>query len=247
MNNYIIILLISCLSLCGCNQTLQKLKNIGKPPQFNKMSVPNLEEYNSDATHMTKATMDQIQSTNSLWQDGSIQFFRDNRAWRVGDILKIIVEINDRARVNSTTKQKRNSKDGFGMPKFFGKAEKIAHALSKDADPANLLDVSGKGDHLGQGSIIRDENVKIELAAMVTRVLPNGNLIVSAEQEIRINNELRRIELVGIVRPKDITAQNSINFSQVANGKMSYGGSGVVSNTQEPRVGYQVLDIISPF
>lgn len=245
----IIWLLISVGLISGCSETLQRIKRIGHAPEFSTVKLPSNEEDPEDYVnqHMIEQHKKHIRETNSLWQPGSTTFFRDSRAWRVGDILTVVVEIKDSATLDNTTKQKRGSSDSLGVPKLFGKENDIAHTFSKTGDPTSLIKANSKQDHAGEGSVSRKENVKIEIAALVTRVLSNGNLMIRGQQEIRINHELREVKVFGIIRPKDITSNNSINSNQIAEARVSYGGKGGISDMQQPRVGYQVIDAISPF
>lgn len=244
MNKSIWITLCFTLLLAGCSGTVEKLRRVGKPPEFSGLEISNPQ--NNQTSQVDTVDKERIRSTNSLWQPGSTTFFRDNRAWRVGDILRVTVQIRDSAKLDNSTQQKRDSASSSGISKLFGKEKKIAKALNvSDLNP--LASVSGKGDHKGSGNISRQESVKIEIAATVKQVLQNGNLVIGGHQEVRVNHELREIKIAGIIRPKDISADNAIHSDQIAEARISYGGRGTVSDVQEPKVGSQILDIITPF
>ncbi|CAN0588693.1 unnamed protein product, partial [Ectocarpus sp. 12 AP-2014] len=197
------------------------------------------ERLRSQHAHMRK--------TNSLWQPGSTKFFRDSRAWKVGDIIRVVVEIKDNASLNNSTQQNRSGKDNLGLSNLFGKEKAIQANLPTTANLGSLVSTNSSRNHTGSGNISRKEDVKTEIAATVTKVLPSGNLVVQGHQEVRVNYELREIKVAGIIRPKDITSDNSIKTNQMAEARISYGGRGVVSDMQQPRAGSQVIDIISPF
>ena len=188
-----------------------------------------------------------MRRTNSLWQPGSTKFFRDSRAWKVGDIIRVVVEIKDNASLDNLTQQNRSGKDALGVPNLFGQEKAIQANLSTTANLGSLVSTSSSRNHSGSGNISRKEDVKTQIAATVTKVLPSGNLVIQGHQEIRVNYELREIKVAGIIRPRDIDSDNSIKTDQMAEARISYGGRGVVSDVQQPRAGSQVIDIISPF
>lgn len=241
-----ILVIISLVLLAGCS-TIDRLKRVGKSPDFAKLEVPIDEEQLSPA-EKEEVKKAHIRRTNSLWQPGATSFFRDNRAWRVGDILRVKVKVSDKATLNNSTKQKRNATNDSSVTQFFGKKRgAITDALGLGKDLTNFVDIAGKRDTQGSGDISRKEIVETQVAAMVRQVLTNGNLVIEGHQEIRVNSELREVKVAGIIRPKDIGSDNSISSDQIAEARISYGGRGVVSDMQEPRIGSQVADILSPF
>lgn len=240
--------LISTLS--ACSSTLERLSRVGKDPKFANIDLPTSEE-DEDQQERNKAIHEKQKAhqrkTNSLWQPGSTTFFRDSRAWKVGDIIRIRVQIQDNATLNNTTQQNRSGSDSMGLTALFGKQNAVAHVLNHNANPANLLGSNTTRNHSGGGNISRKEVIRTDVAALVTRVLPNGNLVVQGHQEVKVNSELREIKVAGIIRPKDIDRDNSVNTNQIAEARISYGGRGIVSDVQRPRYGSEIIDILSPF
>lgn len=243
-------ILMSLFLLMSCQDTVDKLKRVGKEPQFENIELPTVEEDEEEIERREarlRAQHAHMRKTNSLWQPGSTKFFRDSRAWKVGDIIRVMVEIKDNASLDNSTEQARNGGDSFGIPNLFGKEKAIQANLPTTANLNNLVRVSNARNHKGNGKISRKEDIKTQIAATVTKVLPSGNLVIQGHQEVRVNYELREIKVAGIIRPKDIDSDNSIKTNQMAEARISYGGRGVVSDVQQPRAGSQVIDIISPF
>ncbi len=245
-----IILVLTFFVLASCSSTVERLKRVGKDPEFANIELPAVEE-DEEEIERHEARMEaqhaHMQKTNSLWQPGSTKFFRDSRAWRIGDIITVVVSIQDNASLDNSTQQKRNGNDSLGIPRLFGKEKALATTLSSKADPASLIALNSSRTQTGSGTISRKEDISTAIAATVTKILPSGNLVIQGHQEVRVNGELREIKVAGIIRPKDITSDNSIKTNQIAEARISYGGRGVVSDVQQPRIGSQVLDIISPF
>jgi flagellar L-ring protein precursor FlgH len=188
---------------------------------------------------------------SSLWRAGSRTFFADQRARRLGDILTVRVSIQDRAQMRNTTERERDGAVSGGVDSLFGKEDLLGRLLppggSTPFDPSNLVSAQGQSNASGSGSINRAESVDLTIAAIITEILPNGNFIVSGRQEVRLNNELRELLVSGVIRPEDISPDNSIQQDQMAEARISYGGRGVISNVQRPRLGQRALDAVSPF
>ena len=99
----------------------------------------------------------------------------------------------------------------------------------------------------GQGTIDRSEKLRLSVAAIVNEVLPNGNVVISGSQEVRVNYELRILNIAGIVRPRDISPKNTISYDKIAEARVSYGGRGRLMEVQQPAYGQQIYDVVAPF
>jgi flagellar L-ring protein precursor FlgH len=181
----------------------------------------------------------------SLWQPTSL--FNDRRARRAGDILTVVIEIADRATINNRIERSRGAAEGLDVGTIFGIEQEIDDILPGQLSLQAGVDLSSDASTRGQGSVARDETIELKLAAMVTEVLPNGNLVILGSQEIRVNYELRDLQVAGIIRPEDIARDNTIFYDQIAEARVVYGGRGQVYQYQQPRYGQQVLDIVLPF
>jgi flagellar L-ring protein precursor FlgH len=186
-------------------------------------------------------------SANSLWRVGARAFFADQRASRIGDILTVNIDIDDKAKTTNSTSSSRDSSMSAGIPHLLGLESSLGRILPSGYDPANALDTSSKASNAGAGSVNREEKISLTIAAVVTAVLPNGNLMIQGTQEVRTNTELRQLTVAGIVRPEDITAANTINHTQIAEARISYGGRGDISRVQKTPAGQSLIERFTPF
>ena len=184
---------------------------------------------------------------NSLWRTGARAFFQDQRAHRVGDILTVSIDIADSAQVQNTSSSTRKSSADVGLSKFFGLESSLGKILPSSFDPTQAVGVKSDIGSNGQGSVNRSEAVNLTVAAVVTSVLPNGNLVIQGRQEVRVNAELRELTVAGVVRPEDISAANTIRHTQIAEARVSYGGRGQISNVQKTPYGTALVQKFSPF
>jgi flagellar L-ring protein precursor FlgH len=186
-------------------------------------------------------------SANSLWRVGARAFFHDQRASKVGDILTVQIDIRDNASLSNNTATNRETSIGGGVSNLFGLESSIAKILPGAPDTANLLNAGSNSSMAGSGSVARSENLSMTVAAVVSALLPNGNLVIQGRQEVRVNQELRELTVAGIVRPEDITATNTIRHTQIAEARVSYGGRGAVSRVQRVPVGQALAEQFTPF
>ena len=153
------------------------------------------------------------------------------------------VSVADTAKLQNTTARSRTNSDDANLTNFFG----LENALPKGIDPTSLVKMGSDTSNVGAGSVNRSESINMTLAALVAQVLPNGNLVIDGHQQVRVNNELRDMQVSGIVRREDITQDNTVNLAQIAEARISYGGQGTVSDVQQPRYGSQLFDILMPW
>jgi flagellar L-ring protein precursor FlgH len=186
-------------------------------------------------------------SANSLWRTGSRAFFNDPRASKTGDILTVLIAIRDNAQLQNQTSTSRETSVDTGVSSLFGLESKIDKVLPGSPDPAHLITSGSSSTVDGQGSVNRSEAVSLTIAAVVSGVLANGNMIIQGKQEVRINQELRELTVTGIVRPEDITAGNTIRHTQIAEARISYGGRGAVTRVQRVPFGQALVEQFTPF
>jgi len=199
------------------------------------------------ASSVKPATPPAASTANSLWRPGARAFFIDQRASKPGDILTVLININDNAKLsNNSTSGRQNATKGQ-ISHVLGLETALAKIMPKGFDPANAIDQSGSTSSNGGGSVNRQEQIQLTVAAVVTGVLPNGNLIIQGSQEMKTNNELRELTVSGIVRPEDISATNTVNHTQIAEARIQYGGRGDLSRTQNTPYGQALMETLSPF
>ena len=230
---------ISCLALLavvgGCSTDIQ---DIGRAPHMTPVGSGLSAYAESVAPHFPSVPNGKQQG--SLWQDARSDLFRDARAVKIGDLLTVNISINDSAQIGNETDRSRQAqaKSTYNWAlSMFGLAN----------NGANNYEFDGNSTNKGQGNINRSEKIQLQVAAVVTDVLPNGNLVISGSQEMRVNFELRALEIVGIVRPRDISRDNKISYDKIAEARVSYGGRGRLTEVQQPAVGQQLHDIVTPF
>ena len=251
------IVAVAATSLAACGSTFDRLSDLGQGPALSPIKNPG---DNAKITMPTPPRQGDDRGGASLWRTGARQFFKDNRAGQVGDIVTVIVDItNEKADFsNVTTRSRANSESadvssqilGFGTQSLIERLpgnNSTPMTGTSTANPISLGGLSSATSNNGTGRIQRAETLSLRVAAVITQVLPNGNYVVSATQEVRVNFEARILQLAGVIRPQDITSANTIKQDQLAEARIAYGGKGQITDFQQPRWGQQLFDIIAPF
>jgi len=229
------------LALAGCSTVAETVRGpelapVGYPAQL----VPISQSYG-------QVQQARPASSNSLWRIGARTFFGDQRARSIGDILTVNIDIDDRAQTQNSTQRSRNNDISGGVTNFFGLENSIGRAFPGGFDPQALVGLQGQSNANGSGAINRSEKVSLTIAAVVTEVLSNGNMIIQGRQEVRTNREVRELTVAGIVRPEDISSANTINRTQIAEARISYGGRGDISRVQATPAAQSLVERFSPF
>jgi len=240
--------LVLCALLAGCS-TFDRLKTIGEAPRLTAIQDPTAQPGYRPVNMPMPEIVAASYQPNSLFSNDARGFFKDQRAHKVGDILTVLVTIDDSAQISNSTARQRSSTNEAGvggvLGSIFGGVGGGVPGLDVSAD-GSISTESGMGDN-GTGSVNRKETLETQVAAVVTQVLPNGNLVIEGRQEVRVNFEVRDLIVAGIVRPEDIHADNTIPSSKIAEARIAYGGRGQITDVQQPRYGQQIADAILPF
>lgn len=237
--------LMLLLALGACD-----VGTIGKPPEMTTIGVANEDakpildaERAALAVPPPQAARYSYQQA-SLWNTTPTGLLGDRRAQGLGDILTVVIEIDDEAEMRNSTQRSRAGSEDAGVDAFFGAANVLPPGAMK-FNPHVAME--SQSDFNGDGSVKRNEKVTLRVAATVVQVLPNGHLVIQGDQEVRVNFELRDLQVTGIVRPMDISRYNEISYDRIAGARISYGGRGQLSSAQQPRYGQQALDRYLPY
>ncbi len=242
----LIYIFIITIFLSGCNG-ISRLAYVGTTPPITPINDPTKDRnYKVVSLPMPEPEKNQYMS-NSLWRKGARAFFRDQRAAKVGDIITVSINIDENASLANTTKRTRSNAEDSDVTNLIGQEGQLTKILPESLSLAPIISLGTESKHTGVGTVDRSEKLLLTVAALVTQVLPNGNLVVQGRQEVRVNFEVREFVIAGVVRPEDITASNIIAHTQIAELRLSYGGRGQLTDVQQPRYGQQVLDVLFPF
>jgi flagellar L-ring protein precursor FlgH len=239
-------LLLAGTALGGCN-TLQRIADVGAEPKLTGIDNPTHQRGYKPVSLPMPAPISMHREPNSLWRAGSRAFFKDLRATRLGDLVTVVIDIDDKGELANSTERTRAALEGADAPALLGYEAALSKILPDAINPSNLLELSSEARTRGDASIDREEKIELKLAAVVTQILPNGNMVILGRQETRVNFEVRELQIMGVIRPEDINNQNTISYEKIAEARLSYGGRGHMSDVQQPRYGQQLIDILFPF
>jgi flagellar L-ring protein precursor FlgH len=243
----LILAITACTALTACGAT-DRIKDIGKAPEMTKIANPETQPGYQPVSLPMPAPKMVTRQQNSLWDSGRSTFFKDQRASDVGDIITVNIKIDDEAKLDNSTEHTRSSSEGAGLPKLLGiEATDFAQVLPDAIDPSNLVEGSSDSSYSGDGAVDRKEQIEVKLAALITQILPNGNMVIHGKQEVAVNFEKRILSVDGVIRPQDIAIDNSIPYEQIAEARIAYGGEGDITDVQQARYGQQLYDVIFPF
>lgn len=240
--------LATSLALSGCS-AISRVGSIGEQPELSPITDPLAAPGYKPVTLPMPAPQQVERQPNSIWRAGSRGFFKDLRATHVGDILTVVIAVNDSGTISDATTRARTNSDTANITNLFGFQNQFKNFFPGSIQNSlpNIYNTDSKLSNVGSGSVTRTEAVNLRLAALISQILPNGNMVLVGHQEVRLNFEIRDLQLQGVIRPEDISPANTISYDQIAEARISYGGRGQISDVQQPRYGSQLLDILLPF
>lgn len=237
------LILPTVLTLTACSN----LGEVGRLPSFSPVETSAETSAMLNPPLPEKVEIRSPSDAASLWNASRGSLLGDRRAIERGDIMTVVVEIDDSAEMSNTSNRGRSGSESMGVPSLFGIPERINSQLPDGAAMGSAVSTNSTSTSSGNGSVKRNEKLKLLVAATIVDVLPNGVLHIKGSQEVRVNFEIRELLVEGYVRPEDITRQNEITYDKIASARISYGGRGQISQVQQPRYGQQIADIVLPF
>jgi flagellar L-ring protein precursor FlgH len=243
---------IACLMavatlVTGCGNMMTRLTSVGQEPKLTQIQNPTLSPNYRPVSLPMPQTAERPRAPNSLWRHGARAFFKDQRAATVGDLVTVLISIADKASLSNKSTRARTNTEDASANALLGYESSLSRILPETIRPGSLIDLDSVTSNVGEGTIARDETIELKIAAIITQKLPNGNLVLMGRQEVRVNFETRQLQVAGVVRPEDITAENTISYDKIAEARISYGGKGHISDVQQPRYGTQFIDVLFPF
>jgi len=239
---------LALVGLLGGCATFDQLSRVGEEPKLTAIADPTAEPGYQPVNMPMPQIVPASYQPNSLFSTDARGFFKDQRALKVGDILTVIVTIDDSAQISNATTRKRTADNSANVGTTLGSLfNSKVPAVGTDISPSGGISTGGSMDDAGAGSVNRNEKLTTNVAAVVTQTLPNGNLVIEGHQEVRVNFEIRDLIVQGIVRPEDIQSDNTIESEKIAEARISYGGRGRITEVQQPQWGQQIYDWLKPF
>jgi len=234
-------------TLPACN-LFTRLSEVGDGPKLTPITNPMARPDYRPVSLPMPTPKTQTANPNSLWRSGARAFFKDHRAKEIGDILTVQLNLNDSAKLDNKTERERDDSEDTDVTTLLGLEAEFSKFLPQGVNNGGtLMSFGNQHETTGDGTIDRSEAIELTFAAVVTQILPNGALAIMGRPEIRVNNELRELQVSGIVRPEDIESDNTVTHEKIAETRVAYGGRGTLSDLQAPRCGTQIWDIVFPF
>ncbi len=237
--------LLTGLAISGCSST----QTLGPPNALpeNWKTPRNYSNTQQVAPQRPSMRVADSSKATSLWSSSPKSLFGDRRASQFGDILTVVIEIDDEAEITNSVAQTRQMDQDFSIGALFGIPELVAPALPGGASLSPGLDINRGSSVNGNGNIKRQEKMTLRLAARVIDVMPNGYLSLAGRQEIMVNSEVRYLQVTGLIRTQDISRLNTITYDKIAEARIFYGGQGQITDSVRPRSGNKILSKILPF
>lgn len=240
-------MLIGTLYLQGCSVP-SKIAEVSTEPRLSNIENPTLLPNYEPVSMPMPQPVPYVKKVNSLWQDGAKAFFKDQRAHRVGDILTVdVVFEGEKVEMDAKPELTKNNTAVHGINSFLGLSQKLQNALPVGADLVNAVSAASTLAKKGQAKYKRDDKLKFKIAAVITDILPNGNLVLSGRQEVRLLDEVRVIQLKGIVRREDITSANRVQAKHIQNLRILHDSNGEFKDVTALPWGVRAINKLSPF
>lgn len=237
----------ACMALVALLAGCARVDHLGKAPSFTPQRDSGERVAMLDPGLPPRTERRRDIDSASLWSAGKRSLLGDRRALQRGDILTVVIEIDEEAEISNSTARSRNGAESMGISGLFGLPQRVNRELPEGATLDEAVDLQSSASSGGDGSVRRSEQITLRVGATVLQVLPNGILEIEGSQEVRVNFELRELLVSGFVRPEDISRRNEITYDKIASARVSYGGRGQITDVQQPRYGQQILDAILPF
>jgi len=239
---YRALIVCSLIPVAACSS----LEEVGRAPALSPIESSDEFRAMTSAPLPTYSERGAPNGEASLWSGSRGSLLGDRRASQSGDIMTVVIEIDDKAEISNSTGRARTGSNSMGISSLFGIPERLAEAVpGLELDPA--IGASSATSFNGNGSVSRNEKLTLRVAVTVIERLPNGVLRIQGSQEVRVNFEVRELIVTGFVRPEDISRQNEITYDKIAGARISYGGRGQITAMQQPSLGQQITDIVSPY
>jgi len=196
----------------------------------------------------TEINMDTLGQPNpSLWATSPNALLAMRRAKAVGDLLTVLVEMDDQANMKSSLSRSQGSSEDMSVDALLGLPDMINNALPGSASVSPAIDFQRNSNMAGNGAVNRAEKITFTLAARVVGVEPNGNLIIQGYQQTRVSNEIRYLSVSGVIRAQDITRTNTVTYDKIADAQLSYVNEGDTTGPNGRKAIPKLLDKILPF